>query len=1212
MKILAIRGENLASLDGTFTVDLSAEPLGRAGLFAITGPTGAGKSTLLDAICLCLYDTTPRLSDRGGAVVQLEGTDDETALKANDERNILRRGTGYGWAEVDFTGRSGQSFTARWEVRRARKSASGRIQTQDWSLRRLGAPEDHLLAAGKKAEVADAIREQVGLDFDQFRRSVLLAQGDFAAFLKASEHDRAVLLEQMTGSEIYTRLSRAAFDKARLLRRDRERLEIQKGEHTTLSNDQRTAAVAALQAAAEARASTVIAEKTAENAVAWHTHNTQLTAQAAQAETARGQAAAAVEAAQPRRTILARRVEAWPLRDLARAVQQADQAVEQARVRAQQAAANKNRATEAHTTATGEQAHARLGLIAARTGLHLQLQERLDRAREGLERCQSWLSAHSTVVRFCSSDDLLKLLGDATRPSNLDKRVELVGRRAKLVDLQRPKLRTTLDEARAAVEQAEAARTAAATALVERTAAHTAADEAVQAARAKVPEARRAALVRRRQALATLRGLAEQANDTLGNRAKALTVALHQATRTTAAQERAAAATASLEATGTRLEQAEASLQEARAAVDATQLRSILKPGRPCSVCGSTEHPWADGSPLAAVFESLEGQVARLRADHTTHTKAQAAARAEARAASEAAELARKQVEAADSRIADLARTWTDAVAGLPEAADLRAVGPAPSNDPTATRADLLTSVATSLQAAEAALNTDIAAKDAAETALRSAQTAETGARKHLDAQEAALKAATRSVPELEKQLVKLDADIQNFTEHITSIEGEVERYLEALRPELDDPTWAPVLEWRDHLERPAPIRQALDHLAARVERYTSRKSEAERRIQELGQQVPVARGRLDDARQDAPEGALPVLTPPADRHPPEVTEWWRQQVGQAERRLETARISLDAAQKALQAARDQDTRARADLDNRVLARKEQHETLQARVKALGHGEAIVAEVLSLPDAWPEAERRALDTLDRALASARVREEERSTALAEHHKSRPAVDPTAAAEQLEAATAARARADETWSTCRATIARDDLAREATERLRAAIEAHDAKAKPWLDLSQCIGSASGKEFRKFAQSLTMELLLEQANNHLHRLHPRYRLARIASTDLDILVIDGDLGDEPRTVRSLSGGEGFLVSLALALGLSSLSARDVRVESLFIDEGFGSLDAASLDKALSVLDSLQSQGRQVGIISHVGGLAERIGVRVHVEPLGGGRSRVRVMP
>ena len=213
--------------------------------------------------------------------------------------------------------------------------------------------------------------------------------------------------------------------------------------------------------------------------------------------------------------------------------------------------------------------------------------------------------------------------------------------------------------------------------------------------------------------------------------------------------------------------------------------------------------------------------------------------------------------------------------------------------------------------------------------------------------------------------------------------------------------------------------------------------------------------------------------------------------------------------------------------------------------------------------------------------------------------------------QLQAAQAARAAADETWSERRAAIDRDDRARAAGARLQARLTAHDALAEPWLQLAQCIGSASGKEFRKYAQSLTLELLLEQANDHLRRLHPRYRLARIAGTDLDILVIDGDLGDEARTVRSLSGGEGFLVSLALALGLSSLSARDVRVESLFIDEGFGTLDARSLDKALSVLDSLQSEGRQVGIISHVGGLAERIGVRVSVQPLGGGRSAVEVI-
>ena len=103
----------------------------------------------------------------------------------------------------------------------------------------------------------------------------------------------------------------------------------------------------------------------------------------------------------------------------------------------------------------------------------------------------------------------------------------------------------------------------------------------------------------------------------------------------------------------------------------------------------------------------------------------------------------------------------------------------------------------------------------------------------------------------------------------------------------------------------------------------------------------------------------------------------------------------------------------------------------------------------------------------------------------------------------------------------------------------------------------------------------------------------------------------MGDEARSVESLSGGESFLVSLALALGLASLASKRTTIRSLFIDEGFGSLDNDTLDKALSVLDGLQSTGRRVGIISHVSALKERIGVRVHVSPIGNGRSRVRVI-
>ncbi|MCB9529521.1 MAG: AAA family ATPase, partial [Myxococcales bacterium] len=213
MRILAIRGENLASLQ-RFAVDLTAAPLAGAGLYAITGPTGAGKSTLLDALCLALYDTTPRLDERGGAAIGRE--DDEHKLTANDVRNILRRGAGEGFAEVDFVGRDKQRYRSRWTVHRARKKADGKFQAQKVELWRLDeGGELHTLTTDRKTDTLSLVAEKVGLQFDQFRRSVLLAQGEFDRFLKAEPRQRGELLEAMTGADLYRRLGQGAHRRAR-------------------------------------------------------------------------------------------------------------------------------------------------------------------------------------------------------------------------------------------------------------------------------------------------------------------------------------------------------------------------------------------------------------------------------------------------------------------------------------------------------------------------------------------------------------------------------------------------------------------------------------------------------------------------------------------------------------------------------------------------------------------------------------------------------------------------------------------------------------------------------------------------------------------------------------------------------------------------------------------------------------------------------------
>jgi exonuclease SbcC len=192
---------------------------------------------------------------------------------------------------------------------------------------------------------------------------------------------------------------------------------------------------------------------------------------------------------------------------------------------------------------------------------------------------------------------------------------------------------------------------------------------------------------------------------------------------------------------------------------------------------------------------------------------------------------------------------------------------------------------------------------------------------------------------------------------------------------------------------------------------------------------------------------------------------------------------------------------------------------------------------------------------------------------------------------------------------RAAQAEDQRRQQAYQALATEIEHAHQQWQRWARLNALIGSASGDVFRKIAQGYNLDLLLHHANSQLRQLARRYRLKRGGSA-LGLLVLDTEMGDELRSVHSLSGGETFLVSLALALGLASMASSTLRIESLFIDEGFGSLDPESLQLAMDALDGLQAQGRKVAVISHVQEMHERIPVQIQVRRQGNGLSDVEV--
>ena len=206
MKIIAIRLKNLTSIEGCVEIDFTVEPLYSAGIFAISGATGAGKSTLLDALCLALYDKAPRFATSVESINLADVGDNQ--INQSDVRNLLRRGTSDGYAEVDFQGVDGHRYRSRWSVRRTRNKASGSLQPQVLEVKDLDTEKEF---QGTKKELLAQLVDLVGLTYEQFTRTVLLAQNDFATFLKSRGAAKAELLEKLTGTGVYSRISQEIF-----------------------------------------------------------------------------------------------------------------------------------------------------------------------------------------------------------------------------------------------------------------------------------------------------------------------------------------------------------------------------------------------------------------------------------------------------------------------------------------------------------------------------------------------------------------------------------------------------------------------------------------------------------------------------------------------------------------------------------------------------------------------------------------------------------------------------------------------------------------------------------------------------------------------------------------------------------------------------------------------------------------------------------------
>lgn len=1285
MRILKIGGKNLASLAGEFGVDFEREPLASTGLFAISGPTGAGKSTLLDALCLALYDATPRLLKVAGRNY-LTDVGAET-VSTQDTRTLLRRGTAEGYAEVDFVGNDGASYRARWSVRRSRTKAEGALQPTAMTL--------HLLPAlqpigGTKTEVKAEIEKRIGLSFEQFTRAVLLAQNEFSAFLKSEDNERGELLETLTGSTIYTEISMRAFERAKLEQLALQKLNARLADQKPLSAEQRGEIEAQSAAAADTLQALEQRKAELEQELRWHKQAEKLKEDEQAAHHASELAAAEVRASAPQRAALARILAVQPARPLADDIRRIDADI--AATQAAIAAGTQAVADAAHELERAGAAHAQ----AAAQLLEAENAQRaaaplLDQAKALDARIEAMLPAYRQASAACEKADQADAAAKAAIQSRQDERARLEAQHAAGVTwLGQHKQWQTLAQswerwdvlfvqAGQAASQAEklgnaaarvqrnakahrdeeadaSARLATSAAVLQTLEARR--HDAAQALAAFFPEqlqATRSGWERRRDLLAGAEKIwiELEARQQRGAQIAAQSAQLRQAMET--AEKQLAAAQQENIAILAAFSQAERSLKlaEAACAENVETLRAALEDDTPCPVCGAHDHPYRhNDGPLQAMLGGLQAEVTRCRKQMEANVNRQAAQRATVQASLEQLQVLATEGRGVQQALEKVGAAWS-AHALVSDAGESRLALPAEAE-----RTDWFTSeleaARAALQAAEQqerALHAARNARDQAQSAWDVASAEHTRLQGVASGAQTALALANTEYKALEDQRI------------------EVALTLGALLSDLDAAFSGgdiPSDEWKDdwktgparfHAARQAESKQWLAQRAACDERAAALSTFD---VELKGLNDALARTGHDalSAREawNAADSALRAM------QEQRMELWGGKQVREVEQALvaaiDDARSRLSSRQQALEQA----THTRTRLDEALA--QAGHRLAALRTAATAAADHLAQWLAAFRQRQPgdeehpcdleqlhallahtaddiDARRNALQAIDRAADNAATVLRERQRQREQHQMSAPparvpaamveqddmpGADPlpglaepppspvAALASALNALMAERKAAHDAATALQLTLAQDDAKRRQSQAMLAEIEKQEAIEQRWSRMSDLIGSADGKKFRNYAQQFTLDVLLGYANAHLNHLARRYQLERInnpASPSLALLVRDQDMGGEMRSVHSLSGGESFLVSLALALGLASLSSNRVRVESLFIDEGFGSLDAETLRVAMDALDGLQAMGRKVGVISHVQEMTERIATKILVQPSAGGRSTITVM-
>ncbi|MES2932812.1 MAG: AAA family ATPase, partial [Pseudomonadota bacterium] len=1216
MKILKICGKNLASLAGEFTVDFQQEPLASSGLFAISGPTGAGKSTLLDALCIALYDATPRLLKAGSRGIALPDVRDEL-ISPHDTRSLLRRGAAEGYAEVEFAGNDGHAYRARWSVRRSRGKADGSMQKVAMTLHRL---PDLQAIGGTNSEVKSEIEQRIGLSFDQFTRAVLLAQNEFSAFLKADDNERGELLETLTGSAIYSDISTRAYERAKrehaALLRLTERLADQTPMAAATREQLGQSSLAANNAVIEIERQKALLEQQ----LRWHQdwgkfQQNEQSAHASWQQHLADQQAAIVQQAQLQLVESAQSARALVVEsdrytsDIAQLDQENQrylQTLEQAnhdQVQAEQATALAHQtllaAEHERSTAAPQLDQAKLldAQIAAAQPLHQQAEQQrkeaqaaanlaqqnlgskedaLAKTQQEYQAASNWLQQHQRFQVLSEAwprwDTLLSQASQGAQ--ELAALVHSLNQAAqKDLDIQAKDVDASarLASNDKSVKTADAKRQAATQRLLSF-------DPDQLRQQKRDAEARRDVLASADQCWRELSQTSQrrqQLQHESDQQQQAITLA--QAALLSVQQNQP-----SIEA---RLQQAERSLKVAEAACGESveNLRATLNQAEPCPVCGALDHPYRDGGDaeganpqMRAMLISLQAEVSAARQLAQDTIAQQAAQRAILASCRPALSAIAAELNKGATIFDQLQRDWHTHSARL----DLDAI-------PEDIYSDWL-------QQQRGLTQEQIQNIVKQEQHWRDATVAKEQAQKEYEHAAQQVLADTEAVSKIKTQLAQASAERHAAHDKHASCALQLQTCLNQLNAAFveqqagqelgtglenpsEDVNLNPAAEWQ------IKWRAAPDQFHAKCRATSANflaQCQARERCKSQLNTLAVEHTALIDvltrAQADAARANTSCI---ASQMALDAMRQTRQSlfdgaaVVQVEAKLTSA---IEAAQKQLtvRAEIGKQSAAAVSRQGEALAQAQLRGKIQLAA-ALENGKQLqdwiahfnlqrsssavdvdvdvptlkkdaldldqLRQLLSHDDAWMAQQRNLLQEIGAKVETAAAVWQERQARRRQHEETRPPLADTDGVSEDEAARISQAldqlgiqrqQALEQAAGFQLALAQDEERRRQAVAMMGQIEQQEILQRRWATLNDLIGSADGKKFRNFAQQFTLDVLLGYANSHLHDLSRRYRLERIKDS-LALMVLDQDMGNEMRSVHSLSGGESFLVSLALAL-------------------------------------------------------------------------------